>query len=217
MPPPRLRGLYAITPDVVDTARLVAIVGEAIAGGAVLVQYRNKTADPTLALDQARALRALTRTARVPLIINDALELALAVDADGLHLGGSDGDLAAARAQLGGDRLLGASCYGEIERAQVAIAQGADHVAFGSMFDSGTKPGARRASLDLVAAARRSLAVPICAIGGITADNARSVIDAGADLLAVISAVFDAPDVRAGAQRIADLFEPHRDPRRDKE
>lgn len=206
MPASRLRGLYAITPETLDTARLVTLVDEAIAGGAVLIQYRSKTADAALALRQAQALRALTAARGVPFIVNDSVDLALAVGADGVHLGGSDGDIAAARARIGPSRLLGASCYGELARARAALAAGADHVAFGSMFASGTKPAAQRASLDLVRAARAEFGCPICAIGGITADNARPVVAAGADLLAVIGAVFDTPDPRAAARRIADQF-----------
>jgi len=134
------------------------------------------------------------------------VELALAVDADGVHLGRDDGNLAAARDRLPG-KLLGASCYDRIDLARAAIGAGADYVAFGSVFASSTKPGAVRAPLSLFADAR-ALGVPLCAIGGITADNAPAVVRAGADLLAVIADLFDAPDVAVRAGAFAKLFDP---------
>lgn len=198
-------GLYALTPDVPDTAALVARVGAAIAGGATAVQYRNKPADPLLRAEQARALAALCRTAGVPLIVNDDLELAIAVDGAGAHLGREDGDLAAARRRLGTGRLLGASCYDRLELAERAAAAGADYVAFGSVFASPTKPTAVRAPLALLGAARR-LGRPVVAIGGITLANAPQAIAAGADALAVITALFDAGDVAARARAFSALF-----------
>lgn len=203
----RMRGLYAVTPDLEDTDELVRRVTLAVAGGARVVQYRNKTAGPALALAQARALRDVTRAGGASLIVNDSLELALACAADGLHLGGTDGDLTAARHALGPDRLLGASCYNQLELARAALAAGADHVAFGSVNLSSVKPGAIRAPLALFREAKRALACPVCAIGGITADNAAPVIEAGVDAVAVITAVFAADDVREAAAGIARLFE----------
>ena len=182
-------GLYALTPDEADTPALVAKVRAAIAGGAAAVQYRNKRAPAGLRSEQALALAALCRTAGVPLLVNDDIELALAVDAAGVHLGRDDGDLAAGRRRLGPGRLLGASCYDRLELAERAVAAGADYVAFGSMFASPTKPAAVRAPLALLGAARR-FGVPIVAIGGITLDNAAEAIAAGADALAVITALF---------------------------
>jgi thiamine-phosphate pyrophosphorylase len=203
----RIRGLYALTPHEPDTATLVRKVRAAIAGGASVIQYRAKELDPKLKRAQARQLVRCCRDAGIPLIINDDPELALEVEADGVHLGKTDGDLRGARALLGPRALIGASCYNELERASGALAAGADHVAFGSMFASPTKPDAAHATLELLRHARSKLAVPIVAIGGITADNARSVIEAGADALAVISAVFDASDVEAAARRFQILFE----------
>jgi thiamine-phosphate pyrophosphorylase len=138
----------------------------------------------------------------VPLIVNDDIDIALAVDASGAHIGRDDGDLAAARARLGG-KILGASCYDSLESARAAVRAGADYVAFGSVFPSPTKPDARRAPLSLF---RQALGVPLCAIGGITLDNAPAVIAAGASLLAVISDVFDAPDIGARAHQYGRLF-----------
>jgi thiamine-phosphate pyrophosphorylase len=198
-------GLYALTPDEPDTAALVAKVRAAIAGGAAAVQYRNKPADPALRGEQARALAALCRAAGVPLVVNDDVELALAVDGAGVHLGREDGDLAAARRRLGPGRLLGASCYDRLELADRAVAAGADYVAFGSMFASPTKPAAVRAPLALLGAARR-LGVPVVAIGGITLENAPEAIAAGADALAVITALFDAGDIAARARAFSEVF-----------
>lgn len=202
----RIRGLYAVTPDEPDTGRLLAMVGEALQGGARAVQYRNKPADARLRLAQVEALLALCRGAGAPLIVNDDLDLALAAGADGVHLGQDDGDLALARTRLGPGRLLGASCYNRLTLALAAADQGADYVAFGSAFRSPIKPSAVHAPLELFRSARARLAVPIVAIGGITPQNARQVIDAGADALAVITALFGERDVRAAAAAFARLF-----------
>ena len=191
----KLRGLYAITPesaDAVDKTR------RALEGGIALLQYRRKRRD----LDEAREIAALARRHQVPLIVNDDVELALELDAHGAHLGRDDGELAAARRRLG-DRILGASCYNDAELARRAIGAGADYVAFGSVFASPTKPAAVRAPLSLFAL---KLEVPLCAIGGITLQNAPRVIEAGADLLAVLSDLFDAPDVAARAAQYRKLF-----------
>jgi thiamine-phosphate pyrophosphorylase len=175
-----------------------------------VVQYRNKTAGPELRRAQGRALAALCRAAGAPFIVNDDLALALALDADGVHLGAADGDLAEARQRLGQGKLLGASCYNRMELAQAAAQAGVDYLAFGSVFSSGTKPGAVRAPLALFAEARRSFALPLVAIGGITLENAPQVFAAGADAAAVISAVFDADDITASAAGFARLHQPHR-------
>jgi len=199
-------GLYAITPEDADTGRLARKVQAALDGGASLVQYRSKSPDAAARRDQGLRLLGLCRRAGVPLIINDDLELALAIGADGVHLGREDGDVAAARARLGADRLLGVSCYDRLELAIAAVAAGADHVAFGSAFASPTKPGAVRAPPELYAQARARLRVPIVAIGGITPENAQLVIEAGADAVAVITALFDAEDIAAAAAAFRGLF-----------
>lgn len=201
-----ISGLYAITPDSSDTTDLLTKVEAALAGGARLLQYRNKTAGPALRLIQARALLALCREYQVPLIINDHLDLALALDAHGLHLGSEDGLLAEARASLAAGKLLGASCYRSIETALDAQRVGADYVAFGGFFPSSVKPSATRTPLALLHEAKQRLSVPVVAIGGITPENARPLVAAGADGVAVISALFGAPDVRAAAQRFDALF-----------
>lgn len=202
----RLSGLYAVTPDLTDTPRLLELVEAALLGGASLLQYRNKLASPMLRIEQAGALQALCRQHGVPLIINDHLELCLTLDADGVHLGGDDGEIAAARARLGPEKIIGASCYNRLELAAVAKSAGADYVAFGSCFGSSTKPAALHAPLALFAQARQQVGLPTVAIGGVTAENAGLAIQAGADALAVISALFAAPDVRQAAQDFFNLF-----------
>ncbi|KAF0812429.1 Thiamine-phosphate synthase [Andreprevotia sp. IGB-42] len=200
-----MRGLYAITPDWLDTPRLVTACETALAGGATTLQYRNKLADAALALEQARALCALAQRHGAIFIINDDVALALAVDADGVHLGGGDGDLAAARARLPAGKLLGASCYDRIEFARAAVAAGADYIAFGAVFPSATKPQAVPAALDLFGQAA-GLGVPRVAIGGINTANAAMVVAAGADSIAVIGALFEAPDINAAARRFSACF-----------
>lgn len=202
-----IAGLYAITPDIADTDDLLLRTRAALSGGARVLQYRNKTASPVLRREQALALQALCTEFTVPLIINDHLDLALAVDAAGLHLGGDDGDIAAARARLGPGKLLGASCYDRIELAHSAVAAGADHIAFGSFFASSVKPDAVRPPLDLITRAKKQFRLPVVAIGGITLHNAPQLIAAGVDAVAVISAVFTALDVAAAAREFQALFE----------
>ena len=201
-----LRGLYVVTSDTEDTRTLLLRVHAALSGGARFVQYRNKAASSALRWEQASALKALCDDHDASLIVNDHATLALEIDAAGVHLGAEDGDIAAARALLGGAKIIGISCYDRLELARAAETAGADYVAFGSFFASLVKPGAVRASLDLLQAARRELKVPIAAIGGITLDNASSLVDAGADSIAVISALFTAPDVTAAARRFTALF-----------
>lgn len=203
----RIRGLYAVTPDWMDTARLIAATRSAIRGGAAIVQYRNKAAPHALRLEQAGCLAALCREAGAIFIVNDDIELAAESGADGLHLGRGDGSIADARRRLGADRLLGASCYDSLDAAVAAVAAGADHVAFGSFFPSAVKPDAVRAPIEIVARARRRMDVPVVGIGGITAANAGPLVTAGIDSVAVISAVFHAPDIAAAASAIAGLFD----------
>jgi thiamine-phosphate pyrophosphorylase len=192
----RLRGLYALTPDTTDTDALVARVAAALEGGATAIQYRSKHPDAALRATQARALARVLAVRGGAYIVNDDAVLAREVGADGVHLGEDDGSIAAAREILGPDRLVGVSCYDDFDRAQAAVADGADYVAFGSFFPSGTKPKARRADVALLTRAQ-SLGVPVVAIGGITSDNAESLFAAGADAVAVIQDVFGHDDVEA--------------------
>lgn len=203
----RLHGLYAVTPECPDTESLVARVAECIAGGAALVQYRAKHAGAANALVQARAVAQTCRAGGATFIVNDSVALASAVQADGVHLGRDDATVREARIVLP-NALIGVSCYADPERARAAARDGADYVAVGSMFPSPTKPGAVEAPLEAIRQARAASGLPVAAIGGITAQNAAEVVDAGADMIAVISALFDAADVRASAAALARLFEP---------
>ena len=203
------RGLYAITPDEPSTARLLARVEPVLMAGISCLQYRNKAASAALRHEQAAPLLALCRRHGVPLIINDDVALAATIGADGVHLGGEDGDPAVARARLGSESIIGVSCYDSIERAVAATSSGASYVAFGAFHPSSTKPHARRADPALLEASS-TLGVARVAIGGITPANAPALVDAGADLLAVISGVFDAPDPVAAVHAYLSAFqEPH--------
>lgn len=201
-----IKGLYAVTPDLADTAELLRRVRLALSGGACVVQYRNKTADAVLRLQQAMALRELTREFAAPFIVNDGVDLAAEVDADGVHLGATDGTLDAARAVLGAHKIIGVSCYNQMSQAQEAVRAGVDYVAFGAFFPSSVKPAAAVADAALLREARAALDVPLVAIGGINARNGKSLVQSGADALAVISALFDAVDIQAAAQDFSKLF-----------
>jgi thiamine-phosphate pyrophosphorylase len=201
----RIKGLYAITPDEPDTAELLRKVRLALYGGVRVLQYRNKAVNAVLRLEQAKALRKLTHEFSVLLIVNDDAVLAQQVDADGVHLGGEDGGVAAARAVLGNGKLIGVSCYNRIALAHEAVRQGADYVAFGSFFASTVKPDAVVASLELLRQARSEIAVPLVAIGGITLQNGAQLLEAGADALAVISAIFGATDIQGTARQFSAL------------
>lgn len=202
----RVSGLYAVTPDGLDDGPLLEKVEAALEGGARLVQYRNKSAGTDVRARQARALLALCRTRGVPLIINDHIELAAAIRADGVHIGRDDGDIGEARAMLGAQALIGASCYNEWARADAALRAGATYIAFGSFFSSNVKPDAVRAPFALLRKAKQEFGVPVVAIGGIDRTNAAQIVAAGADSIAVISALFFASDVRAAAADLSGLF-----------
>lgn len=206
------RGLYGITPQASDFSALCRKIEQAAAGGMRALQWRQKNLAPADALQHARTIAGLCRTLGVTFIINDDVELARAVQADGVHLGKDDGDIASARAALGTHKIIGCSCYNELARAETAIRDGADYVAFGAVFTSTVKPEAVRAPLELFGLAgplRDTVAnkpVALVAIGGITAANAAQVIQAGADSLAVIGGLFDTPDIRSTAAQFAALF-----------
>jgi thiamine-phosphate pyrophosphorylase len=185
-----ISGLYAVTPDEPNTQVLCNKVEAALKGGVSLLQYRNKTAEGNLRLQQASALLALCRSYNVPLIINNHLDLCAQIDADGLHLGATDCSLSAARRLLGADRIIGASCYNQLDLAIKAQAEGASYVAFGACYSTSTKPNAVNAPLSLFAEAKKIIHIPLVAIGGITLDNAINVVNAGADAIAVVNALF---------------------------
>ena len=202
-----LHGLYAVTDSGVAPATpLAEAVAAAIRGGARLVQYRDKSGDAARRLREAQALLAVCREHEVPLIINDDVDLAVEIGADGVHLGREDAPLDEARVRAGPRAILGVSCYASLECALAAEQAGADYVAFGSFFASPSKPRAVRAPLELLRTARQRLNVPCCAIGGITPDNGALLVAAGADMLAVISGLFVQSDIEAAARRYARLF-----------
>jgi thiamine-phosphate pyrophosphorylase len=201
-----VRGLYAITPEEADTRRLLKRVEAALDHGATLIQYRNKSSNPTLRFEQAFALKLLCLPYGVPLIVNDDIELARAMQADGVHLGESDGDPAIVRAELGSDALIGVSCYASLERAQAAKSQGASYLAFGAFFQSPTKPEARLADPSILRDAKK-LGLPLVAIGGIRPDNVSTLRNAGADLIAVISGLWSARSPGEAARSYIDAFD----------
>lgn len=203
-----MRGLYAITPTTLclNPTRLLEAVAAALRGGAQVIQYRDKTHDHARRLESARALRALCQRHRAKLIVNDDVELTLAADAHGVHLGLDDMGLAEARARLGPDRLIGITCQDSIARARAASEGGADYLAFGAFFASRTKPDARHATPALLQQARLLTSLPLCAIGGITARNGGALVNDGADLLAAVEGVFGASDIEAAAREYARLF-----------
>lgn len=201
-----LRGLYVITDPQLCGDRLAACVEAALQGGAMLVQYRGKQLEPAQQEREVREVQEICWSFDVPLLINDDPQLAKRAGADGVHLGQADTQLAAARELLGPEAIIGVTCHASLELAQQAQRAGANYVAFGRFFDSPTKPGAPPADIEILRRAKAALKLPLCAIGGITPDNAPALLQAGADLLAVIHGVFGQPDVEAAAARFAKLF-----------
>ena len=207
-----LRGLYALTPDDNLLPRLSALVESALQGGVKWVQYRNKIAPAPLRKAEAIELLRLCKAYGAKLIVNDDVWLAVEIGAHGAHLGRDDlpgGNLQTARAALGSHRILGVSCYDDLARAEVAVEAGADYIAFGSMFPSVTKPQATRASLDIIREAKRRFKVPVAGIGGITIRNAPQLLNAGADMIAVLTDLFDAMDIRKQAEKYQKLIKEH--------
>jgi len=198
-----LSGLYAIT---IPSENLLQQVEAAIAGGAAMIQYRDKCSDLSLRREQARQLSRICRAADIPLIINDDIELAAMVSAAGVHLGRDDVALKNARRDLGDEAIIGISCYNDFDLALQAQRQGADYIAFGSFFASPTKPLAVRADKSLLQRAKQELEIPVVAIGGITTDNGKPLIEAGADMLAVITALFAQADVEQASYSFVQLF-----------
>lgn len=201
-----MRGLYLVTPNWNDTERLLDVTHQALRAGAALVQYRHKDASPALRIEQAHALLALCRQHKRPLVINDHLDLCMALDADGVHVGGTDAPIAVVRAMLGPDKIVGASCYGEFEAAHSAQVAGASYVAFGGFYPSLVKQYAVTTPPAIVTRAKAELTLPVVVIGGMTAANARPLVERGADMVAAISSVVLAPDPYAAAREFVDLF-----------
>lgn len=201
-----MKGLYLVTPDWEDTARLLAAAEAALEGGARMLQYRHKSAAAGLRREQASGLLALCRRHGVPLIINDHVDLCLALDADGVHVGGTDVPVREARRAVGPSKIVGVSCYGELQRARDARAAGASYLAFGGFYPSLVKRYTFRTGFDLVREARAEFDLPLVVIGGMTPENAAPLVGRGADMVAAISAVFAAADPKAAAQSFGALF-----------
>jgi thiamine-phosphate pyrophosphorylase len=200
-----MKGLYLVTPDWDDTDRLLDATHRALEAGAVLVQYRHKTAGAALRAEQAAALLALCRRHGRPLVVNDHVELCMRLDADGVHVGGTDAKPADVRALLGPDKIVGVSCYGQLDLAVKAQASGASYVAFGGFYPSRVKVYEVSTPLHIVAQAKAQLTVPVVVIGGMTVDNARPLVTLGADMVAAISSVYLAPDPYSVAREFAGL------------
>lgn len=203
----KLRGLYAITDAHLQGAGLARQVEQAILGGARLIQYRDKSDQHVRRRREATQILTVCRKHQVPLLINDDIQLAAEIGADGAHIGQDDADYAQARQLLGANAIIGVSCYNQLPLAMQAARSGADYVAFGRFYASTSKPHAVQADINLLRQARQQLHCPIVAIGGIHAQNGRYLLDAGADMLAVIQAVFGAADVRDAARAMSDLFD----------
>ncbi|MET0105844.1 MAG: thiamine phosphate synthase [Sedimenticola sp.] len=202
-----LKGLYAITDSTLAAnSSIIDQAAQALAGGARVIQYRDKSGDDQKRLSEAGALLTLCRQHHAPLIINDDVELAARIGAEGVHLGKDDTDIQAARTILGKQAIIGISCYNQFDRASIAQEAGADYIAFGRFFNSTVKPDAVQAQPDLLRLAKRELKLPTVAIGGITPENGGALIEAGADMLAVIHGVFGQPDIRAACERFNELF-----------
>ncbi|WP_455216819.1 thiamine phosphate synthase [Kaarinaea lacus] len=202
-----LSGLYAITDaSITDNEKILDAVKQALSGGACIIQFRNKSDNHEQRLLIAQALRKLTEQNNALLIVNDDVELAKEIHADGVHLGQDDSDLNHARQRLGQNSIIGISCYNRFELAEQASNQGADYVAFGSFFPSRTKPEAVKANIELLQRAKQELDIPVVAIGGITTDNGRSLVEAGADMLAVVEGVFGQADIELAARNLCLLF-----------
>ena len=201
-----MNGLYLVTPDWDDTGRLLAAAGAALEGGVAMLQYRHKGAPEALRREQAGALLALCRRHAVPLIINDHVDLCMELDADGVHVGGTDVSVQEARRLAGPGKVVGASCYGDLQRAREAQAAGASYLAFGGFYPSLVKRYTFRTEFDVVREARAQFDLPLVVIGGMTPENAVPLVERGAHMVAAISAVFGAPDPKAAAVRFGTLF-----------
>lgn len=202
----QLRGLYLVTPDWDDTLALLKITEAALRGGAALLQYRHKTAGPELRREQAQCLLELCRGYQRPFIVNDYVELCLELGADGVHVGGTDASVAAVRAALGPDKIVGASCYGDMQLARDAHQAGASYVAFGGFYPSRVKKYPVTTSPDIVAQSKREIALPAVVIGGMTCENSAPLVARGADMVAAISSVYLAANPEAAAREFANLF-----------
>ncbi|MGV3742288.1 MAG: thiamine phosphate synthase [Burkholderiaceae bacterium] len=201
-----MNGLYIVTPDWDDTKKLVEVTEQALRGGAEIVQYRHKTADQALRREQARELMSLCCRYRKPFIVNDHVELALEVGADGIHVGGTDATIAEVRKVVGPVKIVGASCYGDLELAKAAHAAGASYVAFGGFYPSRVKKYPVTTPVEIIAQSKAIVPLPVVVIGGMTPENSVPLVDAGTDMVAAISSVYMQADPKAAARKFSDLF-----------
>ncbi len=201
-----MKGLYLVTPDWDDTEALIKATEIALTVGVGLLQYRHKTASGELRVDQASALLKLCRQHNVPFIVNDHIDLCIALDADGIHVGGTDASVAVVRTLIGKDKILGASCYGDFALAEQAQIAGASYVAFGGFYPSRVKKYEVSTPASIVSKAKAELTVPVCVIGGMTPENAQPLVKEGADMVAAISSVYSAADIATAVREFAALF-----------
>ena len=201
-----IKGLYAITPDSADLNTLIQKTKSAIEGGAFMVQYRSKIQDRDVKMQQCAAILRLCREYEIPCIVNDDVDMCRILEADGVHLGEKDDNIAEVRHILGDDAIIGSSCYDQLDRAKSAQKEGASYVAFGAMFPTSTKPNAPRATLALLKEAKREIQIPIVAIGGITVNNAHDVIKTGIDAIAVINSLYEAKSIKETAETFVKMF-----------
>ena len=202
-----IKGLYAITPDSADLNTLIQKTKSAIEGGAFMVQYRSKIQDRDVKMQQCAAILRLCREYEIPCIVNDDVDMCRILEADGVHLGEKDDNIAEVRHILGEDAIIGSSCYDQLNRAKSAQKEGASYVAFGAMFPTSTKPNAPRATLELLKKAKREIQIPIVAIGGITVNNAHDVIKTGIDAIAVITSLYEAKSIKETAETLSKMFQ----------
>ncbi len=201
-----MKGLYLVTPDWHDTEALIKATEIALTVGVGLLQYRHKTASGELRLEQASALLKLCRQHNVPFIVNDHIDLCIALDADGIHVGGTDASVAVVRTLIGKDKILGASCYGDFDLAEQAQITDASYVAFGGFYPSRVKKYEVSTPASIVSKAKSELTVPVCVIGGMTPENAKPLVKEGADMVAAISSVYNAADIATAVREFAALF-----------
>ena len=202
-----MKGLYLVTPDWDDTAALINATESALTAGVGLLQYRHKTATGELRLEQASALLKLCRHHNVPFIVNDHIDLCIELDADGIHVGGTDASVAVVRTLIGKDKILGASCYGDFVLAEQAQIAGASYVAFGGFYPSRVKKYEVSTPATIVSKAKAELTVPVCVIGGMTPENAKPLVKEGADMVAAISSVYSAADIATAVREFAALYQ----------
>jgi thiamine-phosphate pyrophosphorylase len=201
-----MKGLYLVTPDWDDTEALIKATEIALSAGVGLLQYRHKTASGELRVEQAGALLKLCRQHNVPFIVNDHIDLCIALDADGIHVGGTDASVAVVRTLIGKDKILGASCYGDFAMAEQAQIAGASYVAFGGFYPSRVKKYEVSTPASIVSKAKSELTLPVCVIGGMTPENSKPLVKEGADMVAAISSVYSADDIATAVKEFAALF-----------